>query len=131
MHDVVNYHANVACVLLSLSTRYSLTDPSFFKIHNFWSHIWILLTYLLKMFTKRSVPLLGELPQYQLPTELTVLGHYLWQLKQQVAKRPTRSLAINTVHAVRSLWVKAYIPCRPVEQAMRLLFYKKDSVIKR
>ena len=35
------------------------------------------------MLGKRAVPLLEVLPQIEMPTELSVLGHYLWQSKQQ------------------------------------------------
>ena len=49
------------------------------------------------MRSKQLIPLVAELPQHQLPTELTVLGPYLWQLRQQTAQRSPRTLTWKTV----------------------------------
>ena len=66
-----------------------------------------------KMRSKRLIPLVAELPQHQLPTELTVLWPYLWQLRLQTAQRLTRKLAWKTVLATKEIWDRDYIPYVP------------------
>ena len=80
---------------------------------------------------KRFVPLVEELPQFQLPTELSVLGHYLWQLQHQPVRRSSRALARNTVLAVKEIWDRAFIPTGIEGNILRQLLTHKYSVINR
>ena len=81
---------------------------------------------------RSTVPLVIEIPQNKLPTELQVLGHYLWLLNQRVGKpRSSRDLAREAVKAVIKIWDKAFIPCVDQRNALRLFFDHRNSVYKR
>ena len=83
------------------------------------------------MRSKCIVPLIPDIPENRLPTELQVLGHYLWQVKQSTAIRSKRNLAVNTARAVKNIWDRAYISCGEERSIIRQLFGNKDSVIQR
>ena len=81
---------------------------------------------------RSNVPLVIEIPEKKLPTELQVLGHYLWLLKQRIGKpRSSRDLAREAVKAVIKIWDKAFIPCADQRNALRLFFDRRNSVYKR
>ena len=83
------------------------------------------------MRSKVSVPLVLELPQNKLPTELQVLGFYLCLKKQKLSKCAAQKIAPDIVRAVMEIWNKAYIPYIKEQHIMRLLYFKENSIIRR
>ena len=83
------------------------------------------------MRSKLNVPLVLELPQNRLPTELQALGHYLWLKQQEAGKYSAQKLALATARAVIKIWNKAYIPCCAQRNIMRQLYFRHNSIIKR
>ena len=81
--------------------------------------------------TGRSIPLLAEIPTNKLPTELQVLGHYLWLVKQQSNNEYSpRNLALQAVQVVIAIWEKAYIPHSDQKNVLRHFFDRNNSVFK-
>ena len=83
------------------------------------------------MRSKISVPLVLKLPENKLPTELQVLGYYLWLKKQEIGKYSPTKIALVTLRAVMEIWNKAYIPFSDEKNIMRLMYFRENSVIKR
>ena len=80
---------------------------------------------------KSKVPLVNFLPQNRLPTELQVLGNYLWQKKQCTDQKNPRKYALNTALSVKETWLRAHIGTKSTGDIMRQLISSKNSVVKR
>ena len=83
------------------------------------------------MRSRVTVPLVLELPQNKLPTELQALGHYLWLKQQEIGKYSAPKLALATARAITKIWNEAFIPCSAEQNIMRQLYFRHNSVIKR
>ena len=83
------------------------------------------------MRSKVSVPLVEVIPKNRLPTELTVLGHYLWRINnKRYAQDPIGHIARGVLNEVLAIWNLAYIPTMTVENAYRKI-KRKNGLIHR
>ena len=82
------------------------------------------------MRSKVGVPLLEVLPTNRLPTELQVLGHYLWRMRNR-SKKSVKSIARHVVEKVIEIWNVAYIPTICPENATRKFSKRKGGIVKR
>ena len=80
---------------------------------------------------KSFIPLVECLPTNRLPTEIQVLGHFLWQRTLQICKRSPRTAALITVSEVLHIWKIAYIPVMDEKDVMRKFFNHESSIVKR
>ena len=82
------------------------------------------------MRSKVGVPLLEVLPDNRLPTELQVLGYYLWRMRNRLQKS-VNSIARHVVQEVIDIWNAAYIPTICPENATRKFYKRKCGIVKR
>ena len=78
-----------------------------------------------------AVPLVKTIPNNRLPTELTVLGNYLWRIKNKRSRKdPIGHIAREVLKEVIAIWNSAYIPAMTLDNAYRK-FKRKNGLIHR
>ena len=82
------------------------------------------------MRSKVGVPLIEVIPDNRLPTELQVLGHYLWRMRNR-CKKSVNAIARHVVQTVMTIWDAAYIPTISLQNATRTFYSKKSGILKR
>ena len=88
-----------------------------------------------RMRNKCAIPLVEHLPVNRLPSEIQVLGHYLWLRNQIPRSQPKEKYAkvsaAKTAKAVQAIWSTAYIPAANHENIMKILYFNTHSLVKR
>ena len=80
---------------------------------------------------KFSIPLIEHLPKNRLPTEIQVLGHFLWLRTLQTDRSSPRAAATITVRHVMQIWDIAYIKTIKEANVLRYFFILKSSLVQR
>ena len=82
------------------------------------------------MRSKVGVPHIESIPENKLPTELKVLGFFLWRRKSR-QKKSVKAIALQVIKKVLNIWNAAYIPAISLQHAWRKFQQRKGGILKR